>query len=356
MLPAPYIRINTRSGDKAFERRITQALSPARADIIAIERRIVRDGDKPSASWTVHFRACGKVAFYYDRLDTIDAGLLERAGGLVAFTEFGSPDHIAVETRLRVEPGDVIGSSDGFDVGLHDLGASPAPLARPERYHTDTYARAEIFDAAPSLMSAIATDPTRARCPLDYLPKNEQPLWAAKLGDAWGVRRAKGENACRTALVDIPDAAQGAWFTDAAHNAATTRVSAIALSPDSIDPDRLIFALHGRLPSLTGDLVSLPKTMDAQRAAASKDFYSFSSGEGRINTPFAEVKDSAVHCYQGLRANFIGPLMNGVILLQRVEGENGADLLRIEARGDVNACIDLPEPWSFTGNETTFYR
>ena len=30
--------------------------------------------------------------------------------------------------------------------------------------------------------------------------------------------------------------------------------------------------------------------------------------------------------------------------------------LKIEARGDVQSCIDLEEPWAFSGNETTFYR
>lgn len=356
-LPAPYIRINTRSGDQAFERRRTAALAPAKADVTAIERRVMRDeyGRATGLSWTVHFRSCDKISFYYDRIDEIDPGLLQRAGGLVAFSEFGSPDRMAVETRVRVNQGDVIGASKGFDVGLHDLGATPAPLARPERYRVDNYARAAVFDAPPSLLKAIEADVTRARCAIDYLPKGMQADWAAKLGDAWGIRRAKGENACRTALVDTPDAAQGAWFTDAAHNAATSKVSAIALSPDAIDPDRLIFALHGRLPSLTPQMVAGAKPGEGKPVAVD-DFLSFTRGEGRINTPFAEIGDNRMHCYQRLRTNFIGPLVNGVVLLQRSKSENGLDLLKIEARGDASSCIDLPEPWAFTGNETTFYR
>ena len=357
-LPAPYIRINTRSGEQAFERRMTQALVPAKADIVAIERRTLRDpyGRATGPSWTIYFRTCGNISFYYDRIDRIDDAILEKAGGLVAFTEFGTPDHMGVETRIRVSPGDIVGVSDGFDVGLHDPAATPTSLARPERYRTDSFARAEVFDAAPSLLAAITPDVTRARCAIDYLPKDDQKKWAALLGDSWGVRRSKGDNACRAALVDTPGAAQGAWFTDAAHNAAASKVSAIALSPDSIDPKRLIFALHGRVPSLTKGMITLPKTPDSQTSGAAKDFLSFSRGEGRINTPFAEVTDTQVHCYEKLRANFIGPLVNGVVLLQRQEDENGLDLLKIEARSEVSACIDLEEPWRFTGNETTFYR
>ncbi len=356
-LPAPYIRINMRSGDQAFERRRTAALAPAKADVTAVERRVLRDeyGRATGLSWTVHFRSCDKISFYYDRIDEIDPALLQRAGGLVAFTEFGSPDRMAAETRIRVNEGDVIGFSDGFDVGLHDLGATPAPLARPERYRIDNFARAAVFDAPPSLLEAVNADVTRARCAIDYLPKDMQADWAAKLGDAWGIRRAKGENACRTALIDTPDAAQGAWFTDAAHNAATSKVSAIALSPDAIDPDRLIFALHGRLPSLTPQLVAGRKPGEG-RPAPVDDFLSFTKGDGRINTPFAEIADTRMHCYQRLRTNFIGPLVNGVVLLQRSKSENGLDLLKIEARGDASSCIDLAEPWSFAGNETTFYR
>ncbi len=357
-LPAPYIRINTRSGEKAFERRETAALAPAKADVTAIERHVLRDeyGRATGLSWTVHFRSCENIAFYYDRIDQIDPGLLQRAGGLVAFTEFGSADYMAVESRVRVNKGDVIGKSDGFDVGLHDLAATPAALARPERYRVDSFARAEVFDAPPSLLTAITTDVTRARCPIDYLPKDEQSAWGAKLGDAWGIRRAKGDNACRTALVDTPEAAQGAWFTDAAHNAATTKVSAIALSPDAIDPDRLIFALHGRLPSLTPQMVAGRGKPGRADENALEGFLSFTKGEGRINTPFADVDDGAVHCYQRLRTNFIGPLINGVVLLQRQQSETGLDLLKIEARGDVSSCIDLEDPWRFTGNETIFYR
>lgn len=357
-LPAPYIRINTRSGAQAFERSEIAAIAPSKADIIAIERQVLRDpyGRATGLSWTVHFQSCDKISYYFDRLDSIDDAILAKAGGLVAFTEFGDADHMGVETRIRVAPGAIIGRSDGFDVGLHDLGATPAPMARPERYRTDYFARAAVFDAAPSLLAIINPDVTRARCALDYLPKEIKQDWADKLGDSWGIRRAKGENTCRTALVDTPGAAQGAWFTDAAHNAAATKVSAIALSPDSIDPERLIFALHGRLPSLTTGMITPGKTPDAKNSAPAKDFYSFTKGEGRINTPFADVTDASIHCYQRLRTNFIGPLVNGVILLQRAEDSGGQDLLKIEARADVTSCIDLAEPWSFTGNETVFYR
>lgn len=357
-LPAPYIRINTRPGETAFQRRVTAALAPARADIVALERRIDRDpyGRAAAQSWRVHFTACEDISFYYDRIDALSDDILTRAGGVNAFSEFGGPDHIALKTRIRVQVGDVIGETDGFDVGLHDRSAPPVALARPERYRTNPYARAEVFNAAPALVAAISPETEHARCAIDYLPRDKQAKWAARLGDSWNLRRARGENACRTALLDTPDAAQGAWFTDAAHNAAASRVSAIALAADSIDPDRLIFALHGRLSSLTPELVGLAPMMEEEREAASKDFLSFKKGDGRINAGFDDVRGPGVYCYERLRANFVGPLINGVILVQRHARKEGPDLLKIEARGDVLSCIDLEEPWAFAGNETTFYR
>ena len=356
-LPAPYLRINTKPGATAFERRMTTALAPVKADIVALERKIERDpyGRAIAHSWKVHFRSCENISFYYDRIDRLSDEILDRTGGLEGFTEFGGPDHIALETAIRVNEGDAIGETDGFDVGLHDLAAAPASLDRPERYRSNPYARAAVFDAAPTLLEAITLDTARARCAIDYLPKEQQKIWASKLGDSWGIRKVKGDNACRTALVDSPGAAQGAWFTDAAHNAATTKVSAIALAEDAVDPGRLIFALHGRLTSFTPDLVSMAPGMDEERAEAAKDFLSLKKGSGRINTPFGDVRDGEVYCYERMRANFVGPLINGVILLQRSSGD-GAGALKIEARGDVLSCIDLEEPWAFTGNETTFYR
>ncbi len=358
VLPAPYIRINTKRAEAGFQRRTTQALTPAKADIVALERKIERnaEGRAITQSWTVHFRACENISFYYDRLDVVSDEIISRAGGMEKFTELGGPDHIALETQLRVQRGDVVGQADGFDVGLHDLGSSPATLERPERYSSNPYARAAVFNAPPSLIEAITLDTARARCPINYLPKDDQPLWAAKLGDSWGIRQAKGEDACRTAIADKEGAAQGVWFTDAAHNAATSKVSAVALAADSIDPDRLIFSLHGRLPSFSPELVGLAPFMDAEREAAAKDFLSFSKGEGRINASFANVRDGEVYCYEKLRTNFVGPLINGVVLLERQSGEAGPALLKIEVRGDALSCIDLEEPWAFSGNETMFYR
>lgn len=357
-LPAPYIRINTRSGQTAFERRETAAMAPARADIVAIERFIDRDEDGRAVkqSWNVHFSKCETISFYYGRLDSLEPDLLAAAGGLRAFTELGGPDHLAIETQLKVQTGDVIGAANGFDVGLHDLSEKPSNLEAPERYRTNPFPRAAVLGAAPSLIDVITPPAANARCAIDYMDEALREIWSARLGDSWGIRQAKGEGACRTAIADTPGAARGVWFTDAAHNAAATKVSAVALSPDAIDPDRYIFALHGRLSSLTPSLVAVAPMMDQEAAEAARDFISFKKGDGRINTAFDNVSDGETYCYERLRANFVGPRINGVLLVRRESADDGPALLRIEARGDALSCIDLPEPWVFTGNETVFYR
>ncbi len=357
-LPTPYIRINTRQGATAFDRRTTSALAPARADIVALERRIIRnaDGAAVAESWTVHFKPCDKITIAYDNLDAIDPEILKRAGGLSSFIEVDGADHLARATKIRVNAGDIVGAADGFDVALQDLTATPTMMARPERYSANPYEAAVVFDVPPALLETIATDHTRARCAIDYLPRGVKEAWTPKLGDSWGMRRAKGENACRTALVDKPGAAQGAWFTDASHNALTNKVSAVALAPDAVDPERLIFALHGRLKSLSPEMIGLAPGLVEQRQAAARDFLTFDRGDGRINAPFEKVKEGETYCYERLRANFVGPKINGVVLLALSTAENGAALMKVEARADATSCLDLEEPWTFTGNETTFYR
>jgi hypothetical protein len=356
-LPAPAIRLNTRKGRSAFDRRVTSALAPAKADIIALERRTIRDADGGAAreSWTIRLAVCDSIMIAYDDLDSIDEMILARAGGLSSFREIGGPDHLAARTSLRVRLGDTLGSGDGFDVLLEDRAAAPAALDRPERYQSNPYAEGIAISAPPALLEAIDIDASRIQCPLDYLPAAIASDWKAKLGDAWGMRRAKGENACRTALVDQPGAAQGAWFTDASHNGRTSKVSAIALAPDTIDPERMIFALHGRVASLTAEMVGLNPMLDEAREDAARDFLTFEQGGGRINQAFDKVRPGETYCYEGLRANFVGPRINAVIVLS-IELHSAAPLMRVEAIGTAQRCIDLPDPWAFSGAETTFYR
>ncbi len=357
-LPAPYIRINTRKGANQFERRQTSVTSPARAEIKAIERRILRrqDGRAKGQSWTVHFTVCEEVSFYLGDLDTVDPEIIRRAGGLAAFEEISGPDHVAATMDVRVRPGTQIGLADGFDVGVEDQRIAPKELIRPERYATSAYLTARVFDVPTQLIDAIATDHTRAQCPLDYFPTELQTAWTGMLGDAFGMRRAKGEDACRAALVDVAGTAQGAWFTDAANNAVATKVSAIALASDNVDPSRQILSLHGRLKSLTPDMVALTPKQRTAREAAAKDFLTFSQGQGLVNRHFADTLRRQMYCYEDLRANFVGPRIVGVILLQVTEDETGAPRMKLEARSDAMACADLQQPWAFTGAETTFYR
>ncbi|MEL6789834.1 MAG: hypothetical protein AAFO78_04590 [Pseudomonadota bacterium] len=376
ILPVPYIRINTKNDGTPFNRRVTAALAPATVDVTAIERRWVagEDGAARQTAWTVHMKPCAGVEIIYDRLDALAPMLIEKAGGLATFTEIGGPDHLAKQTAIRLSAGMSLGTADGFDVAVHDASVEDRTLARPERYRHDHYARATLFNISPELLDAITPDDTKAQCALDYLRTEDRAVWSRKLGDAWGIRRAKGENACRTALIDLPGTAQGAWYTDAAHNGATTKVSAVALAPDTINPDRLVFALHGRLPSLTAGMVghaahkafgeTTAKTTPASSSAAPADvrFVTFQKGNGLINRPFDEIRDEQIYCYEKMRVNFIGERINGVLLLQKsVSDQGGAgntqnDVLAIEARSDFASCIDVPLGTKLSAKATGFFR
>ncbi len=404
VLPAPYIRINTKNDGSPFERRMTPVRAPAQADIVAIERHILRDeqGQNPKPSWTVHFKPCDGISVVYERIDQLDPSLIEKAGGLAAFHEIGAPEHLARETSIKIAAADIIGEADGFDVALHDDKVIQQDLARPERYRKNHYARAELFNVPASLIAAITPDDSKSQCPLDYLRKEDQVVWADKLGDAWGIRRAKGDNACRTALINLSGTAQGAWYTDASHNGATTKISAIALAPDSIDPDRLILSLHGRLPSFTLDMIGQPSFAQAVRAVVEtpsvetlsvedssietvgiqeidedqseatsqpsivRDFITLKKGSGLINRGFDEIRDDKLYCYEDMRMNFVGPRVNGVMLLQKISGpqsrannqenNSSSDILKIEARNDFSRCSQVDETVSLTANATVFFR
>lgn len=368
-LPVPYMRVNTKSAEGPFSRRKTSVFAPTDAAIVAIERRLLNTVDAAgetgqAAYWTVHMKPCKDVTIVLDRIDSLSPTLVEAAGGLASFSEIGGPDHIARLSDIRVDANDSLGQSDGFDIALHDGLAEHQALARPERYRRNPYAKAELFNVSPDLIKAITPDHTQARCPLEYFSAADREAWTRKLGDAWGIRRAKGENACRTALIDMPGTAQGAWYTDAAHNGATTKVSAIALAPDTIDPERQIFALHGKLPSLTASMVGHHvSTHGADSVDPISDFVTFESGSGRVNTPFEEIRDEGIYCYENLRVNFIGARIQGVILVQKssetVRAGNRVDkrdLLRIEARQDFTSCHAVPGDVALSAKATGFFR
>jgi len=345
----PDIRISTVRDNGAP--RVTRALAPARADVVAIERRIDPGTDETRAWWTVRFKPCDKIAVVYDRLDQIDPALLRRAGGLRAF-QWVEDGRLAIATRIRLREGEAVGSADGFDIALDDLSATPAAYAARGRYGSD------VDGAAPRATSLARAGQTRmiehARCPLDYLESDLRAEWAVKLGDARGKRLSQGENACRISLV-VADAAEGVWFTDSSHNALASKVSAIALAPDAVDGGRLVFSLHGRLASLAPDMFAHETADEAARKAAARGFLTFGRGADRINAPFNAVSENETYCYEGLRANFAGPVLHGVLLLRIDRVAGSPPLMKIEAQR-AQGCAELAEPWSFSGGETTFYR
>ena len=130
-------------------------------------------------------------------------------------------------------------------------------------------------------------------------------------------------------------------------------------------------------------MVALPPKQAEARAEAARDFLTFegapadrpypgqtdaenqevsaeqsapgAAGFG-INTPFAETVIGGRYCYDGLRANFVGPRISGVILMALGTSDDGSTLMRMEARPQPLACADLEPDWRFTGAETVFYR
>ncbi|MEQ1930923.1 MAG: hypothetical protein ABL957_10380 [Parvularculaceae bacterium] len=344
--PAPYLRLTGKpKGGRAAP---IAALAPGKGEIVAIERRKERTGAGERDVWSVRLKPCRKITVFYDGLENIEPALMRRAGGLEAFENLDE-GRSAVAVRLKLDAGDPIGAARAFDVGLSDLDAPVVQHAHAS-FNRGVLSAAAPAGASPLLTRALSFDESRARCIIDYLPAEIGGPWASKLGDASGVRRPKGDSACLVRRSAPSSAAGGDWFTDSSHNGRTNKVSAIALSDDLIDPGLLIFSLHGRLASLTLEVFG------GERESAFKGVLTAPAGDGRLNAPFDEIKANETYCYEGVRAGFGGPELNGVMLL-RLEGAEGASgLLKIEARGETRDCLDLDEPWRFSGNETSFYR
>lgn len=331
--PAPHLRLTSGRGGGAP----MTALAPGKGEIVALRRRVETVGGRKRELWTARFNPCGRITVIYDRLESIDQTLLRRAGGLGAFEPIGGHGS-AVAVRLSLDAGAPIGQARAFDVGLIDGGAAVTHHAGSAHART-RFAVDPPQSVSEPLKRALAFDEDRTRCVFDYLAPDLRASWAGKLGDGEGRRLRADKNACLADVPGPPAGARGVWRTDASHNARARKVSAIALYADLVDRELLIFSLHGRIASLP----------DASVVAAA-------AGDGRLNAPFETIRPGETYCYQGLRSGLEGPQLDGVLVVRWQAAEGAPGLLQVEARQDVRECFDMPEPWGFTGAETSFYR
>lgn len=333
--PTPYLRVTAKA--TMPNGRIT-AIAPGKGEIVAIVSRGGRD--EGSFRWDVRFKPCDKVTIFFNGLEGLDPVLLRRAGGERAFGALRD-GVAAAAVRVKLDAGDTIGIAHSFDVGLTD---ERAPAGR--HAHT-SFSRASVTtadDASPLLARALAFDESRSRCAIDYMSGDLATLWKDKLGDAAGVRLPRGETGCAVKDSGSDAGVLGVWYTDSSHNARANKVSAVAFSFDLLDRDALVFALHGRLASLAAGAKNLKGALTAE------------VGGGRLNAAFDEIAPNETYCYEGVRAGFDGQGIDGVLLMRVASSDGARPLLKLEVRDNANACFDLPEPWSFSGNETSFYR
>lgn len=331
--PAPHLRLTSGRGGGAP----MTALAPGKGEIVALERRIEAVGGRKRELWTVRFKPCDRITVVYDRLESIDQTLLRRAGGPETFEPIAH-DRSGVAVRLSLDAGAPIGEARAFDVGLIDEGAPVTHHAGPSHARTRFAVKPTRAISEP-LKRTLAFDENRVRCVFDYLAPDARASWAGKLGDGEGRRLRAGESACLADVLGTAVGAHGVWFTDSSHNARARKVSAVAFYEDLVDRELLVFSLHGRIASLP----------DAGVISAA-------AGDGRLNAPFETIRPGETYCYQGLRSGLAGPQLDGVLVVRWQAAEGAPGLLQVEARQDVRECFDMPEPWGFTGAETSFYR
>lgn len=323
--PAPLLRVIARNGAPMT------AQAPARGEIVAIAKSTELVDGRPVVFWSLSMIPCADHLVAYDGLAALDARIMKKLGPAAK-----TAASFVKEVRIKVGPGDIVGTGDSFEIGLYaaDRLTQPKRDAAPDRY------------LSPSL--------TAARCPIEHLKRSEAPQWKALFGDTDGAKLPAVESACATSRMAPPKGAQGLWLTDSSHGARTNKVASAALTGDIARPDRLVLSFFGRLNSLQASMFDAEEAH--ARAEAARTYLTAAAGLERINAPFADIVPNAPYCYQNLRAGLDGPRFNGVLVLELTANAAGAPLLKVEAIPDVKNCENLREPWSFTGAETAFFR
>lgn len=350
----PFIRVLPKRGPGAADGLI-EALAPGRVDVVAIEGRPAGVAGGTTQAWSVWMKPCDGIVLVYDGIDEIDESLLRRARAASVISASGD-GRAAIAARIRLREGDVVGRSRGFNLALSDLAAPAVRHAAPAPGREIPAHGAGDYADSPTLARALGFDRSRARCPLDYLAPEVRTAWTQKVADWRGIRLAVGASSCARAALAAGADASGPWFTDSSHNARADRVRAIALADDPVDPGRLVFALDGVLRSLAPGMIAASQASPRRRAELAAGPVTFDPRDGRINAPFTNLRDNETYCFEDLRIGFSGPVVDGVILMRIERAGDAAPLLKMEARADAAKCLDLPEPWTFSGGETSFFR
>ncbi|MEL6364758.1 MAG: hypothetical protein AAFR11_07965 [Pseudomonadota bacterium] len=301
--------VKSRRGDHPSERRDIGAFAAA-------DGAVVRVAGDPRSGYAVDLQPCDGLLVRYEGLQRISPKL--------AAIRDGAADD------LLVSGGDRLGSGPGFNLVVADLSGAP----RYER-------RLGVSEARVT---------QSAKCPLDVMPSEMRAEFSEKLGDEWGLRKARGERSCGSIDLSGEDAV-GAWKSDASDG------MAIAFAEDAFKPGRLVMKIGGETSPIAHHMVDLPRADLWTRLSVARADFVFEEGarRGRVNI-LPTSGNRSVHCLEGLESAAGGARIDAVALVAYGEDEDGLETLSFEMRADADRCSDLKKPWRFSAAKTEFHR
>lgn len=173
----------------------------------------------------------------------------------------------AKDLNIKVNSGQEIGATWGFDLFATDSRITELKSANPDRWYN--YSR--------NLKYTV--------CPLDYFIEPEKTKLYSLLG-GWDNIKRTIEPLCGTVEQDIKGTAQGNWFVKGIIKT-MPEFPHLALALDNGNPGINVFSVGTSIPNL-----------DSKR-------YLFSpKSEGEINIAFSKVKPGAIYCYEQAEWDF----------------------------------------------------
>jgi len=312
----------TKPGDKPVAKPFK---SPGKMWVVEIWEASFSSGGK---NYQVFTYPCNQVRIYWGHLVTLSEKLIaEYKRSEAKCNSFAEGTTTMTTCRreglaIALEAGEEFGAgpdSAGVDLGVIDFRLKPAPFINIEHY--------DYF--YPYYAS-----------PINYFTPEVKKVLEAKTGNVFGTKMRTTDPIGGTYMQDIPNTAQGNWFTGGKYHRTSTDLSPfLGLARDYTDPVQPIMAIGNSVKGMAMGL------------------YSFTpQSAGKINRDFPDVKaDGNIYCYdsflQGQSAGGM-PLgrANGILLMS-LTSETTLKLEFVSGgKCDANA------KYEFTASATNFER
>lgn len=303
------VSVRTRRGATPSDRAEIGAFAAADGQVLAVT------GD-PASGFSVDIQPCDGLLVRYENIAKLSPRIAAIRDGVT-------------EDR-SISGGDRIGSGVGFDFLVADLRKAP-------RFERRLGVDAQRIAAS-------------AKCPLDFMPHDMKAEYRFKLGDDWGLRRARGEAACG-GVETTAVSAKGVW------KSAEREGYAMSLRDDPFDARRGVMQIGGEVSPIAHHMVELPRADLLTRIDIARSDFVFDRGEedGLVNV-FPVKGDTRVHCIEGLRSSDAGARLSAVALVSLTTSPEGADELSMEMRDEASRCSDLEQPWRFSAARLKYAR